>query len=106
LNRFYDLWALKEAYIKARGMGLAIPLASFSYHFHGNTNLALNEQGNSGRDWNLWLIEPLASYSAAIALCKQSQARDPVVVTGWHYAPGLPAKQVPLNIIRSSAGVG
>ena len=33
LARFYSLWALKEAYIKARGLGLAIPLSDFSFSF-------------------------------------------------------------------------
>lgn len=39
-DRFFDLWALKESYIKAKGLGLALSLKSFSFDFSdvtGNT---------------------------------------------------------------------
>jgi len=44
-DRFFDLWALKESYIKAKGLGLALSLKSFSFGFSHimNQELALYE---------------------------------------------------------------
>ncbi|MGF1849541.1 4'-phosphopantetheinyl transferase family protein [Vibrio lentus] len=40
-ERFFDLWALKESYIKATGKGLATSLRSFSFYFSNLTEQTL-----------------------------------------------------------------
>lgn len=45
-DRFFDLWALKESYIKACGKGLAMVLASFSF----DINAALHLQNSDSTD--------------------------------------------------------
>jgi 4'-phosphopantetheinyl transferase len=40
-DRALSLWTLKESYIKARGMGLALPLDKFSFLFGGTAEVRL-----------------------------------------------------------------
>ncbi|MFB2680447.1 4'-phosphopantetheinyl transferase family protein [Shewanella mangrovisoli] len=42
-QRFFDLWALKESYIKATGLGLAQSLKSFAFDLAPNSLLAVDD---------------------------------------------------------------
>jgi 4'-phosphopantetheinyl transferase len=69
-SRFYDLWTLKEAYVKACGMGLAIPLQHFSYGFAGNDGLTIkfDEQRNEvGKAWQFWQLSAGSDFKLAVA---------------------------------------
>lgn len=67
-DRFYQYWTLKEAYIKARGMGLSIPLDQFSFRLQGtDIQLSINPQLNDvASRWRFWQFGLSTGYLTAV----------------------------------------
>jgi 4'-phosphopantetheinyl transferase len=71
MSRFYDLWTLKEAYIKACGMGLSIPLDHFSYSFSAQGKISIDfkpERNDQPESWRFWQVQPNAIHKISLAL--------------------------------------
>src|SRR6202043_334775 len=62
---FFNCWTRKEAYIKALGEGLQVPLDSFEVSLDPREPAALLH-GTDGR-WSLRALQPASDYVAAIA---------------------------------------
>jgi 4'-phosphopantetheinyl transferase len=78
-KHFYDFWTLKEAYIKACGMGLSIPLDSFSFSLLGNEEIAVHFEGDredKPEKWQFWQIRPNDDYIVSLGM--KSDAPKPV----------------------------
>lgn len=76
-RRFFELWTLKESYIKARGQGLAIALDAFRFELTGERGLTLHmrpELGDSPEGWRLWQLELRSGYLAAVCAARGEQA--------------------------------
>jgi len=74
---FFDYWTLKEGYIKARGMGLAIPLDSFSYRLRGGARIAIEFADGTTDDpaaWQFVKFRPDPRFQAAVAVCGAGRA--------------------------------
>jgi len=71
LSRFFDYWTLKESYIKARGMGLAIPLGRFSFSIDSGTRVAIRfapELEDEPEAWQFRLLDLPPRHRVAVAL--------------------------------------
>jgi 4'-phosphopantetheinyl transferase len=92
-ERFFQYWTLKEAYLKARGFGLHLPLASFSFHLAPGQPIRIAFAPDLDDDparWQLRLLRPIPSHCLAIAIRRADDAAD-LPLRVWPSLPRWPA---------------
>ncbi len=103
-SRFYDLWTLKEAYIKACGMGLAIPLQHFSYDFVGDDRLAVAfdaRRDDVASAWQFWQLSAGADFKLAVA-AKAGEEGLTHTLSAWKLAGLDKIIEQEIEVVRSS----
>jgi len=70
-ERFFEYWTLKESYIKARGLGLRIPLRQFAFHLDEAAPIRISfgpEIADDARDWQFALSRPGPAHVLAVGV--------------------------------------
>ena len=81
-DRFFEYWTFKESYIKARGMGLSLPLDKFSFHYPDDRAVGIAIHPDLADDptrWQFWQLRPTPEYLVAIC-AERVGARPPRLI--------------------------
>ena len=91
-NRALSLWTLKEAYVKARGIGLSLPLQRFSLPFGGPEGIRLELDPSLGDDPERWRF-CLLNHAGHCITAMVRDADNPRLQV-WEWRPSMPATRL------------
>jgi 4'-phosphopantetheinyl transferase len=81
--RFFEYWTFKEAYIKARGMGLSLPLEKFCFYYPDDHAVEIAIQPELADDsvrWQFWQLRPTSQYLLAVCAERIGVQRSKLIV--------------------------
>jgi 4'-phosphopantetheinyl transferase len=101
--RFFEYWTFKESYIKARRMGLSLPLNKFSFHYSHDQSVEIAidpELADDATRWQFWQFRPRSEY--LLAICAERVGNEPPKLTVRQAVPMLSEKSYTPEFLRIS----
>lgn len=71
--RFWETWVLKEAYLKARGIGLSVPLTDLEFNIDSSGVIKFFTSGSQNLLYQFWILNLGKEYRSAISIESQTQ---------------------------------
>ena len=105
-DRFFEYWTFKEAYVKARGAGLTIPLEQFSFHYPHERAVSITIQPQLRDDanrWGFWQLRPTADH--LLAICAERRCEVVPALTVRRTVPLVGEEVVHTQVLKSSYGL-
>lgn len=102
-DRFFEYWTFKESYIKARGMGLSIPLGQFSFQYPNEraVRIAIEPQlGDDANRWEFWQYRPTEEY--LMAICAERRDGKPPSLTLRRIVPLVTEEKLHSELLKTS----
>lgn len=101
-QRFFEFWTLKESYIKARGMGLSIPLKQFSFRLRHKEGVefAIDAlQNDVPERWRFWQFRLVDDYM--VAVCAEKINQEPPSLVLRQVVPLTSERILDFQLLRS-----
>jgi 4'-phosphopantetheinyl transferase len=86
-ERFFRYWTLKESYIKARGLGLALPLEQFSFLLDEGPAIGIAFDPALGDDETRWRFGQFYASPSHLVAVGVDTGSEPLVLTAASYVP-------------------
>jgi 4'-phosphopantetheinyl transferase len=82
-ERFFEYWTLKESYIKAKGIGLSIPLNQLIFEFPDERMIKVYfhpKLNDSPAGWRFWQVRPATDYLMAVCVQRSRSSSQQLVM--------------------------
>lgn len=89
LEYFFQRWTLREAYVKARGIGIHFPTRKLFFRVDAEDKICVEfdpDIDDRDENWQLKLLRPTEQHIAAVAVAHSGQQRKTIVAQPFEFA--------------------